>query len=73
MVLKIKIIKYSAIKMIANLLLLYSVLNPETSSLSPSEKSKGVRFNSATDENSHRYNGIINIKNINNFCDTTIE
>lgn len=53
-VLKIKIIKYSAIKIIANLLLLYSVLNPDTSSLSPSAKSKGVRLSSATDENNHK-------------------
>ena len=45
--LKNKIIKYSDIKIIANLPLLYSVLNPETNSLSPSAKSKGVRFNSA--------------------------
>lgn len=38
---------YSAIKIIANLPLKYSVLNPETSSLSPSIRSNGVRFNSA--------------------------
>jgi hypothetical protein len=41
------IIPYSAIKIIANLPLIYSVLNPETNSDSPSAKSKGVRFNSA--------------------------
>lgn len=41
---------YSAMKMIANTPLLYSVLNPETSSLSPSAKSNGVRFNSANTE-----------------------
>ena len=39
-----KILEYSAIKIIANLPPLYSVLNPETSSDSPSAKSKGDRF-----------------------------
>lgn len=38
----------------ANLLLLYSVLNPETNSLSPSAKSNGVRLSSATVENNHK-------------------
>lgn len=38
---------YSAIKIKANMLLLYSVLNPDTSSDSPSAKSNGVRFVSA--------------------------
>lgn len=38
---------YSAIKIRANAPLLYSVLNPETNSDSPSAKSKGVRFVSA--------------------------
>jgi len=42
-----KILAYSAIKIRANPPLLYSVLNPETSSDSPSAKSKGVRFVSA--------------------------
>ncbi|ONI56937.1 hypothetical protein N499_1364 [Wolbachia pipientis wVitA] len=41
------IIPYSAIKIKANLPLIYSVLNPDTNSDSPSAKSKGVRFNSA--------------------------
>lgn len=36
----------------ANLPALYSVLNPETSSLSPSAKSKGARLVSATHVNS---------------------
>ena len=44
---RIKIIPYSAIKIIANLTDPYSILNPETNSDSPSAKSKGVRFNSA--------------------------
>ena len=43
----IKIFAYSAIKIIANKPLLYSILNPETNSDSPSAKSKGVRFVSA--------------------------
>lgn len=47
---------YSAMKMIANTPLLYSVLNPETSSLSPSAKSNGVRFNSANTEMIHIVN-----------------
>ena len=38
---------YSAIKIIANSPLLYSVLKPETSSDSPSAKSNGVRLVSA--------------------------
>jgi hypothetical protein len=41
------ILAYSAIKIIANLPLLYSVLKPETNSDSPSAKSKGVRLVSA--------------------------
>ena len=61
--LKLKIIKYSAIKKIANLTLPYSTLKPDTSSDSPSEKSKGVRFNSATVEIVHKKNsGIHNSK-----------
>lgn len=43
----IKIFVYSAMKMNANKLLLYSVLNPDTSSDSPSAKSNGVRLVSA--------------------------
>ena len=39
---------YSAMKISANLPLLYSILNPDTSSDSPSAKSKGVRFVSAS-------------------------
>lgn len=38
---------YSAIKISANRPALYSTLNPETSSDSPSAKSNGVRFVSA--------------------------
>jgi hypothetical protein len=43
----IKIFAYSAMKISANIPLLYSTLNPETSSDSPSAKSNGVRFVSA--------------------------
>lgn len=43
----IKIFAYSAINSRANIPLLYSVLNPDTSSDSPSAKSNGVRFVSA--------------------------
>jgi hypothetical protein len=42
-----RIFAYSAIKISANVDLLYSVLNPETSSDSPSARSNGVRFVSA--------------------------
>lgn len=42
-----KMFIYSAIKISAKMPLLYSVLKPETSSDSPSAKSKGARFVSA--------------------------
>lgn len=48
-----KIFMYSAIKIIANRTLLYSVLNPDTSSDSPSARSKGVRLVSARDVVNH--------------------
>lgn len=44
------ILAYSAIKIIAKPSLPYSTLNPDTSSDSPSAKSKGVRFVSAKQE-----------------------
>jgi hypothetical protein len=43
----IKMLAYSAIKISANVALLYSVLNPDTNSDSPSARSNGVRFVSA--------------------------
>jgi len=46
-ILIIKILAYSAIKIKANPPLLYSTLNPETNSDSPSAKSKGARLVSA--------------------------
>lgn len=42
-----KMLVYSDMKMRANKLLEYSVLNPDTNSLSPSARSNGVRFVSA--------------------------
>ena len=45
--LKNKILEYSEIKIIINTFSPNSVVKPPTNSLSPSEKSKGVRFNSA--------------------------
>lgn len=44
-----RIFIYSAIKIKANKPLLYSTLKPETSSLSPSERSNGVRLVSASE------------------------
>lgn len=44
----IRIFAYSAMKIKANMLLLYSILNPETNSDSPSARSNGVRFVSAS-------------------------
>jgi hypothetical protein len=57
-----KILVYSAIKIRANSPLLYSVLNPDTSSDSPSAKSNGDRLVSAKDVVNH----IINKGNIIN-------
>jgi hypothetical protein len=48
-----KILLYSARKNRTNPLALYSVLNPETNSDSPSAKSKGVRLVSAKEEVNH--------------------
>jgi hypothetical protein len=47
-ILMARILVYSAIKIRANGPLLYSVLKPETSSDSPSARSNGVRFVSAS-------------------------
>lgn len=47
-ILTIRMLAYSAIKISANLRLLYSVLNPDTSSDSASARSKGVRLVSAS-------------------------
>jgi len=64
-ILKNRIIPYSAMKIKVNPIDAYSVLNPDTSSDSPSEKSKGVRLVSATHEITHnRINGAIKDKNL---------
>lgn len=49
----IKIFAYSAIKISAKLPALYSTLKPDTSSDSPSDRSKGVRFVSARIDENH--------------------
>ena len=51
-----KILVYSAIKINAKGPLLYSVLNPDTSSDSPSARSKGVRLVSASKVTNQRRN-----------------
>lgn len=56
------IIPYSAINNKANPTEAYSILKPETNSDSPSEKSKGVRFVSATQDNNHKTSKGINVK-----------
>jgi len=48
-----KILAYSARKMRANPAAPYSILNPDTSSDSPSAKSNGARFVSATQVTNH--------------------
>jgi len=59
----IKIIfPYSAIKIKANSNPPYSILNPDTSSDSPSERSNGVRLVSAKIEKNHIKNKIKNLK-----------
>lgn len=57
---------YSAMKIKAKVPELYSVLNPDTNSDSPSAKSNGVRFVSAKEEINHIMNKghIINLKMI---------
>jgi len=51
-----KILQYSAIKIRANLPPPYSILKPDTSSDSPSAKSKGARFVSASIVTNHAVN-----------------
>lgn len=48
-----KMLQYSAIKIRANFPPPYSILNPDTSSDSPSAKSKGARFVSASSVTNH--------------------
>lgn len=64
-----KIFAYSARKIKANPALPYSILNPDTSSDSPSAKSKGARFVSATQvTNQIKDTGIIRKANQIFFC-----
>lgn len=63
-----KIFVYSAIKIKANNPLLYSVLNPDTSSDSPSAKSNGVRLVSARVVVNHISIRGIDIKITHDFC-----
>lgn len=64
-----KILAYSAIKIRANPPLLYSTLNPETNSDSPSAKSKGVRLVSASEEANHAKasGNVINTNHLNSW------
>jgi hypothetical protein len=67
----IKIFAYSAIKIRANIPPLYSTLNPDTNSDSPSAKSNGVRFVSARfviNQNTN-INVIINMGQLYKFVD----
>lgn len=57
-ILKITILMYSAKKIMANHPPMYSTLNPDTSSDSPSAKSKGLRFVSAKHEIIQKINRI---------------
>jgi hypothetical protein len=59
-----RIFVYSAIKIRANMPALYSTLNPDTSSDSPSAKSNGVRFVSARFVMNHMMNRGIIIRDI---------
>lgn len=59
------ILAYSAMKIIAKDPLLYSVLNPDTNSDSPSAKSNGVRLVSARVVMNHTKKVIGNINNKN--------
>lgn len=62
-----RIFMYSDIKINANIFPEYSVLNPDTNSLSPSAKSNGVRFVSAMRVVSHiRIRRGVNINGLKN-------
>jgi len=60
-----KMLAYSAIKIIANPTEPYSILKPDTNSDSPSAKSKGVRFVSATQLISQIATKGVKIRNLN--------
>jgi len=61
-----RILPYSAIKMRANFNPPYSTLNPDTSSDSPSAKSKGARLVSATQQTKHKKKKHTQIKKLTN-------
>lgn len=69
----VRMLVYSAIKMRAKLPALNSTLKPETSSDSPSERSKGVRFVSAREVINQIINRGGNIKEIEDHWDELIE
>jgi len=72
-ILKISILKYSDKKIKANHPPIYSTLNPETSSDSPSAKSNGLRLVSAKHEDNHIVNNnIFPKKKYNIFWDSSI-
>lgn len=72
-ILKIIILKYSARKIKANQPPIYSTLNPDTNSDSPSAKSKGLRLVSAKHVIIHIMNSnIFPKKKYNKFCDNEI-
>jgi len=68
-----RILAYSAKKIKTNPKEEYSILNPETNSDSPSEKSKGVRLVSAIIIINHRINNIGPIKIIKKDLDSILE
>jgi len=75
-ILKKKILPYSAMKIKANKPEPYSILKPDTNSDSPSEKSNGVRLVSAIQEITHsrEMNGITRRResNLENFIISSI-
>lgn len=72
-ILKISILKYSDRKIRANHPPIYSTLNPETNSDSPSAKSKGLRLVSAKQDDNHIMKRMMfPKKKYNNFCDSSI-
>lgn len=72
-ILRISILKYSDKKIKANHPPIYSTLNPETNSDSPSAKSNGLRLVSAKQDDSHiKNNTIFPKKKYNNFWDSSI-
>lgn len=72
-ILKISILRYSERKIKANQPPIYSTLNPETSSDSPSAKSNGLRLVSAKHEDNHIINSnMLPKKKYNIYCVSSI-